>query len=179
MRYGLRYSDYSDNAVPTTPAANDPPAPAPAAEYKLHYSDYPGTDSGPPDPDRWVGPPGPPGPPGPQGPPGTPGVSGDIATPAIGGGSLMLNLDQGSVFRVSFNADIALLSLAGALAGKVTTCQLELLADGTARTVNFGAWSLATGTPVPTSATGRKDIYDIRTDGTNTVVWLTAQNVPS
>jgi hypothetical protein len=30
--------------------------------YKLHYSDYPGTDTGPPDPDRWVGPPGPPGP---------------------------------------------------------------------------------------------------------------------
>jgi hypothetical protein len=29
--------------------------------YKLRYSDYPGTDTGPPDPVRWIGPPGPPG----------------------------------------------------------------------------------------------------------------------
>lgn len=36
--------------------------------YKLTYSDYPGTDTGPPDPARWVGPQGPAGPPGPQGP---------------------------------------------------------------------------------------------------------------
>ena len=41
--------------------------------YKIHYSDYPGTDTGPPDPDRWVGPPGPPGPVGPVGPAGRPG----------------------------------------------------------------------------------------------------------
>lgn len=48
--------------------------------YKLRYSDYPGTDTGPPDPERWIGPPGPPGPPGedgengatgPMGPPGS------------------------------------------------------------------------------------------------------------
>jgi hypothetical protein len=39
--------------------------------YRLHYSDYSTTTSGPPDPAAWVGPPGPPGPPGPQGPPGS------------------------------------------------------------------------------------------------------------
>ena len=33
--------------------------------YKLHYSDYV-TPAGPPDPERWVGPPGPMGPPGPN-----------------------------------------------------------------------------------------------------------------
>lgn len=38
--------------------------------YKLHYSDYSTTDTGPPDPAAWVGPPGPMGPPGPQGVPG-------------------------------------------------------------------------------------------------------------
>jgi hypothetical protein len=38
--------------------------------YRLKYSDYPGTAEGPPDPERWVGPPGPMGPPGPQGVPG-------------------------------------------------------------------------------------------------------------
>jgi len=38
--------------------------------YKIKYSDYPGTDTGPPDPERWIGPQGEPGPPGPVGPPG-------------------------------------------------------------------------------------------------------------
>lgn len=58
--------------------------------YKLHYSDYPGTDTGPPDPERWVGPPGPPGP---QGPPGPPGPGGPFL-PLSGGtvaGPLILN----------------------------------------------------------------------------------------
>jgi len=41
--------------------------------YKIAYSDYPGTDTGPPDPERWVGPQGPMGPTGPQGPVGPPG----------------------------------------------------------------------------------------------------------
>lgn len=42
--------------------------------YRLKYSDYPGTAEGPPDPERWVGPPGPPGPVGPAGPQGIPGT---------------------------------------------------------------------------------------------------------
>lgn len=50
--------------------------------YKLHYTDYPGTDTGPPDPERWIGPQGPlgatgaTGPQGPQGPQGVPGTAG-------------------------------------------------------------------------------------------------------
>lgn len=67
--------------------------------YKLAYSDYPGTDTGPPDPERWVGPPGPPGPPGPQGnagypstvpgPPGPPGPQGPIGPPgSVSAGSV-------------------------------------------------------------------------------------------
>lgn len=42
--------------------------------YKIRYSDYPGTDTGPPDPERWVGPAGPAGPTGPAGPQGPPGT---------------------------------------------------------------------------------------------------------
>ena len=45
--------------------------------YRLSYSDYSTTDTGPPDPERWEGPPGPPGPTGatgPQGPQGLPGT---------------------------------------------------------------------------------------------------------
>jgi hypothetical protein len=53
--------------------------------YKLRYSDYPGTDTGPPDPERWVGPPGPPGPSGPAGPPGPPGSDGTGAVHTVAG----------------------------------------------------------------------------------------------
>jgi hypothetical protein len=41
--------------------------------YRLAYSDYSTTTTGPPDPERWVGPPGPPGVQGPIGPVGPPG----------------------------------------------------------------------------------------------------------
>jgi len=56
--------------------------------YKIHYSDYPGTDTGPPDPDRWVGPPGPPGPTGPQGPQGPQGIAGNPFPEAPNDGAL-------------------------------------------------------------------------------------------
>jgi len=103
-----------------------------------------------------------------------------IDTPAIIAGTLSLDLAKGGVFRTTLNANITSLSLANAVTGnKATTIQLELLGDGTPRTVNFGAWTVATGTPVPTSTIGRKDIYDIRTDGARVLVWLIAQNVPA
>jgi len=44
--------------------------------YRIKYSDYSTTAEGPPDPDRWVGPPGPQGPTGPTGPQGPQGVPG-------------------------------------------------------------------------------------------------------
>jgi hypothetical protein len=59
--------------------------------YRLKYSDYPGTAEGPPDPERWVGPPGPTGPTGPAGPtgadstvPGPPGPQGIPGAAATG-----------------------------------------------------------------------------------------------
>src|SRR4029077_5454960 len=48
--------------------------------YRIKYSDYSTTAEGPPDPERWVGPPGPPGPTGatgPQGPQGSQGPQGN------------------------------------------------------------------------------------------------------
>jgi len=49
--------------------------------YKIHYSDYPGTDTGPPDPLRWVGPQGNPGPPGEDGVAGPPGAASTVPGP--------------------------------------------------------------------------------------------------
>ena len=90
---------------------------------------------------------------------------------------MSLDVNAASVFRVNLNANITALSLANVTAGRVTTRQMELLGDGTQRTIAWGTWTVVTGTPVPTLTSGRKDIYDIRTDGTNVLVWLTAQNV--
>jgi hypothetical protein len=102
-----------------------------------------------------------------------------IATPVIGSGTLTLDAAVAGVFRTTLNSNILVINLNNAPAGKITTRQLELVGDGTARTINFGAWTLATGTPVPTSTVGRKDVYDIRTDGNTVLVWLIAQNVPA
>ena len=51
--------------------------------YKIHYSDYPGTDTGPPDPERWVGRTGPPGQDGEPGEMGPRGPSGGGGTPDV------------------------------------------------------------------------------------------------
>ena len=49
--------------------------------YRISYSDYPGTDTGPPDPERWIGPAGPAGPKGEKGDTGaTGGLSGGTLT---------------------------------------------------------------------------------------------------
>jgi hypothetical protein len=123
---------------------------------------------------------GPPGPPGPQGPPGPAGGMWPIALVPIVGGTVTLDAAASSgVFRVNLTANITAISLINAPAGRETDRQLELIGDGTARSVNFGAWTLVTGTPVPTSAAGRKDVYELTSDGVNVLVWLTAQNVPA
>jgi hypothetical protein len=81
--------------------------------YKLRYSDYPGTDTGPPDPERWVGPPGPPGPQGatgatgPQGPQGQPQTGGPFL-PLSGGtvtGALKVVTEQVQYLDVANNAN--------------------------------------------------------------------------
>jgi collagen triple helix repeat protein len=75
MAYRLGYSSYTGTPAPATTAP-------PTDEYRLAYSDYPGTAVGPPDPERWVGPPGPPGSPGSPGPAGPPGAASTVPGPA-------------------------------------------------------------------------------------------------
>ncbi len=50
--------------------------------YRISYSDYSTTTTGPPDPARWQGPPGPPGPPGATGPQGPTGEGSAVPGPA-------------------------------------------------------------------------------------------------
>lgn len=73
--------------------------------YRLSYSDYPGTAEGPPDPERWVGPPGPQGIPGPQG---ATGATGGITSGTMTG-PLYWTATGGTVSRAAQDrsADIA------------------------------------------------------------------------
>src|SRR5215472_4029564 len=124
--------------------------------YKLHFSDYPGTDTGPPDPERWIGPPGPTGatgpigPVGPQGAPGNPfpeapsdgaiyGRGGStvawVPTLPIAGGTL-----TGSVFAAHDP------SLASEIA---TKRYVDTSVSGTQ--VYQGGWNAATNTPTMAS----------------------------
>jgi hypothetical protein len=99
--YRLSYSDYAGNPPATTTPTPMPPAGG--SGYRLHYADYANNASGPPDPDRWVGPPGPPGPPG---APGEDGVDGAPGTP----GDLGFVLATGSTTPRHINdwmADVA------------------------------------------------------------------------
>jgi len=73
--------------------------------YRLNYSDYSTTTSGPPDPAAWVGPPGPPGPTGATGPQGIPGqpTAGGPFLPLTGGevsGTVTLGTGTGAAFLV-------------------------------------------------------------------------------
>jgi len=81
MSYVLKYAGYST----TTTAAE------PAEQYRLAYSDYPGTAVGPPDPARWIGPPGP------MGPPGIDGEDGIDGAPGVDSNSVINVLDHGAV----------------------------------------------------------------------------------
>jgi len=80
--YRLSYSDYAGNPAASPPAT---PTPPPGSGYRLHYADYANNASGPPDPERWVGPPGPKGDTGDTGPAG-PTYTLPIATTSLLGG---------------------------------------------------------------------------------------------
>jgi hypothetical protein len=62
------------------------------------------------------------------------------ATPAISAGSLTLNLETANFFAVSLNASVtnAIAITNPPASGSVGSVTLELTADGTARTINWG-----------------------------------------
>lgn len=87
-------------------------------------------------------------------------------TPAISGGTLVLDCSAGNQFTVSLNANITTLTIANPpAAGKSYAMDLEFVADGSARTI---AWPSAVkwpgGTsPSLTAANGKADVFVLRT----------------
>lgn len=102
-------------------------------------------------------------------------------TPSISSGTLTLNLENGNVFGVSLNASITTLTIQNPSAsGTACSFTLALTADGTARTVTWGAsvkWAGGTA-PTLTSTNGKVDIFTFVTwdAGSNWYGFTSGQN---
>lgn len=99
-------------------------------------------------------------------------------TPSISSGTLTLDCSAGNVFAVSLNANIATLTFTNVPAsGTAFGLTLALTADGTARTVTWGAavkWPGGTA-PTLTSTNGKVDVFVLTTwDGGTTWYAFTA-----
>ena len=83
-------------------------------------------------------------------------------TPPINVGTLTLNLENGNVFGVSLNADVTTLQIQNPSAsGTACSFTLAFTADGTPRTVTWGAsvkWAGGVA-PTLTSTNGKVDIF--------------------
>ena len=83
-------------------------------------------------------------------------------TPSISSGTLTLNLENGNVFGVSLNANITTLTISNPSAsGTACSFTLAFTADGTPRTVTWGAsvkWAGGVA-PTLTSTNGKVDIF--------------------
>ena len=102
-------------------------------------------------------------------------------TPSISSGTLTLNLENGNVFGVSLNASITTLTIQNPSAsGTACSFTLAFTADGTLRTVTWGAsvkWA-GGNTPTLTSTNGKVDIFTFVTwdAGTTWYAFVSGQN---
>lgn len=102
-------------------------------------------------------------------------------TPSISSGTLTLNLENGNVFGVSLNANITTLTIQNPSAsGTACSFTLAFTADGTARTVAWGAsvkWAGGVA-PTLTSTNGKVDIFVFTTwdAGSNWYGFVAGQN---
>ena len=101
--------------------------------------------------------------------------------PTISTNTLTLDCSTGNVFAVSLNANITTLAFTNIPAtGTAYGLTLALTADGTARTVTWGAavkWSSGTA-PTLTSTSGKVDIFVLSTwdNGTTWFAFVGGQN---
>ena len=104
------------------------------------------------------------------------------SSPTISGGTLTLDLNIASVFEVSLNANITTLTINNAAsAGLVSSFVLELIADGTARSVTWPAsfrWPSGIA-PNLTSTNNKMDVITAYTTdgGTTYIAFVTGQNI--
>lgn len=102
-------------------------------------------------------------------------------TPSISAGTLTLNLENGNVFGVSLNANITTLTIQNPSAsGTACSFTLALTADGTLRSVTWGAsvkWAGGVA-PTLTSTNGKVDIFVFTTwdAGTTWYAFTAGQN---
>ena len=102
-------------------------------------------------------------------------------TPTINVGTLTLNLENGNVFGVALNANITTLTIQNPSAsGTACSFTLAFTADGTPRTVTWGAsvkWAGGVA-PTLTSTNGKVDIFVFVTwdAGSNWYAFVSGQN---
>jgi hypothetical protein len=102
------------------------------------------------------------------------------SSPSISSSALTLNLENGNIFNVSLNSDITTLTISNPPAsGKTSSFTLVLTADGTQRTITWGAsikWGTV-GEPTLTSANGRVDIFSFMSldGGSNWFAFIAGQ----
>lgn len=95
------------------------------------------------------------------------------ASASISAGTLTLDLSTAGIFYVNLNANITTLTISNTQTPGASAFTLVFTADGTARTVTWGAsiyWPSATA-PTLTSTNGKEDVFSFVTlDGGTT--WL-------
>jgi len=103
-------------------------------------------------------------------------------SPTISAGTLSLNCSTGNIFHVALNANITTLSFTNVpTTGTAYGLTLALTADGTARTVTWGAsvkWPGGTA-PTLTSTNAKVDIFVLTTwdGGTTWYAFVSGQNL--
>jgi hypothetical protein len=109
------------------------------------------------------------------------GVKETETAPSISAGTLTLDCSTGNIFAVSLNADITTLTFSNVpTSGTAYALTLSLTADGTARTITWGAavkWPSGTS-PTLTSTSGKVDTFVLTTwdAGTTWYAFTAGQN---
>lgn len=106
-----------------------------------------------------------------------------MSTPTISSGTLTIDLQTSSIFKVTLNSNITTLTLQNSPASATTTGSFMLLltADGTARSVNWPASFRWPGGSAPTitSTNGKTDVFAFITpdNGTSWLAFASGQDL--
>jgi hypothetical protein len=104
----------------------------------------------------------------------------NFASPTISGGTLTLDLSQGNLFNVAYNAAVTTLTISNTTANKASVFALILNYNGTAYTFTWPAsirWPSGVS-PVLTNTNGKRDMFTFVTfdNGTSYNATISGQN---